>query len=915
MKKGKDIYTRNFLTLMFAVVLVFGFIHLNAQYYVSPTGSDNNPGTLQSPFRTIQKAADVMVTGNNCFIMEGIYRETVIPGNNGTPVNPIVFKNYNNERVVILGSDTILEWTSYQGGIYKTYIPDTVTQLFVDGVRQYPARYPDFSGGDIFNSSNWNPVTADENGDAVFSGMAKPENYWEGAYCRILTGHKWVAHIGKISSSINDMVHCDERSAPWNDYNPGVYLGAGMGYIYKHLHALDKTREWHWQNDTLYYFPDDGVDIDTLKIEARTRLYGFNCEEKSNIEIHNIHFVWSSVNFGSANACTLDGGSVWFPTPFFYYENSWTRNEGGENNYSIDHWDGKGIHVSGSENIIKNCYVAYSWGDGISVGGTNNRIENCLVEHCDWSATDCAAISATGFGHNIIGNTLRKSARSILVHRFCNSTNIKYNHLHNCGLMTDDLGLTYSYHTNGGGSEISYNWVHDNHASGTSSGIYLDNYDSNYVVHHNVVWNCAYAIHTNKPAVNHEIYNNTVWNSANAQWAWGPAGTQIENQKVVNNLSDKPWNVGTFFQTNLTNNNPMFVDPQNGNFNLLEDSPAIDYGTHIPGITDDYMGEAPDAGAYEYGGENWVAGSDVDIPDLSDIVIILEPESQDLIAYYPFNGNAQDESGNGYHASEISGASLTDDRDANPQSAFAFDGIDDKIIIPNIGVNLVQDFTIAFWFQPNDLVNRQWLFGNRHTATGGEGNGLESHIFENEVRFFWPAQLTLAYDLTNTDWQFVVFLKVNNIYRLYYNGNMVDIGSNTSSPNNNNPWRIGAHFNQSGWGAHLDGKMDDIRIYGRALSNSEIIDLYNGIQIGYYDKEIIESENRIYPNPSSSVFRISNLDQKVCNIVVYNHFGLKVLDKNDVKEFDLSSVESGIYLVVLLDENKHRLFSGKILKR
>lgn len=603
---------------------------VQSQFYVSPAGSDNNLGTLQQPFKTIQKAADIMLAGETCFIMNGEYRETVSPVNNGTSDNPIIFTNYNNERVVILGSDTVSAWIPYQNGIYKVYVPDTISQLFVNKRRAYPARYPDYSGEDMYNTSDWNPVTAEVNGDAFLQGMNKPENYWVGGYCKILTGSHWVAHIGKISDSDGDMVHCDERSSPWNDYNPGVYLGPGMGYIYKHLHALDKVNEWHWQNDTLYYFPESGANIDTMKIEARTRLYGFNCEEKSYIEIRNIHFVWASVSFNSSNSCILDGGSVWFPEPFFYYDNSWVRNMGGGANYSIDHWDGKGIHVSGSNNTIKNCYVGYSWGDGISVGGINNRIENCLVEHCNWSATDAGAISATGYGHNLIGNTLRTAARSIIVHRYCDSTNIKYNHLYDCGLMCDDLGLTYSYHTNGGGSEIAYNWVHDNHASGTASGIYLDNYDSNYVVHHNVVWNCAYAIHTNKPAVNHEIYNNTVWFSANAQWAWGPAGTQIVNQQVVNNLSDKAWNVGTFFQTNLTTNSPMFADPENGDFRLLENSPAIDYGTYIPGITDGYIGTAPDAGAYEYGGEDWVAGSDIEIPDLSDFVVFPDKNNRML---------------------------------------------------------------------------------------------------------------------------------------------------------------------------------------------------------------------------------------------------------------------------------------------
>ncbi|MCD4729069.1 MAG: alpha-L-fucosidase, partial [Bacteroidales bacterium] len=603
------------------IVFSLPFQIINAQYYVSATGSDNNPGTFQEAFKTIQKAAAIMLAGDTCFIREGSYRETVIPVSNGTQTAPIVFINYNNERVVILGSDRVTDWKYHHGSVYKAFVSDTVMQLFMNMHRAFPARYPDFTSTDMYCTSDWSQLTAYSNGKAVFQEMDKPENYWKGAYCKILTGHKWVAHVGKISASNSDSVQCDERSSPWNDYNPGIYLGKGKGYIFKHLHALDNVNEWHWQNDTLYYFPKNATTIDSAIIEARTRMYGFDCTNKSFIEITNIHFVWSSVNFSTATNCTIDGGSVWFPTPFFYFDNSWVRNKGGGEDYSIDHWAGKGIYISGSNNIVRDCYIAYSWGDGVSIGGIHNQVINCLIENCNWSATDAAAISATGFGHKIEGNTLRTAARSILVHRFCDSTDIKYNDLYNCGLTCDDLGLTYSYHTNGGKSEIAYNWVHDNHASGTASGIYLDNYDSNYVVHHNVVWNCAYAIQTNKPAVNHEIYNNTVWNCTNALWAWGREGTKVENQLVFNNLSDKPLSIGTVFKTNLTTSNPLFVDPDKGNFKLRKDSPAIDFGTHIPGITDDFVGTNPDAGAYEFGSDDWSAGSDIEIPDLSDIVI------------------------------------------------------------------------------------------------------------------------------------------------------------------------------------------------------------------------------------------------------------------------------------------------------
>ena len=52
--------------------------------------------------------------------------------------------------------------------------------------------------------------------------------------------------------------------------------------------------------------------------------------------------------------------------------------------------------------------------------------------------------------------------------------------------------------------------------------------------------------------------------------------------------------------------------------------------------------------------------------------------SDGLVAYYPFNGNADDESGNGNNG-KVNGATLTTDRNGNANSAYDFDGNDDFI--------------------------------------------------------------------------------------------------------------------------------------------------------------------------------------------------------------------------------------------
>ncbi len=70
-------------------------------YYISTTGNDSNSGTLASPWKTIQKAANMMVAGDTVYIRAGTYKEQVVPARSGISGNYITYKNYNSEAVTI----------------------------------------------------------------------------------------------------------------------------------------------------------------------------------------------------------------------------------------------------------------------------------------------------------------------------------------------------------------------------------------------------------------------------------------------------------------------------------------------------------------------------------------------------------------------------------------------------------------------------------------------------------------------------------------------------------------------------------------------------------------------------------------------------------------------------------------------
>lgn len=75
--------------------------------YVSPDGNDLNPGTLSSPWRTINKATRVVQPGDTVYVRRGIYREKVTIGTSGTQTQPIRFLAYRGEIPIIDGENSI----------------------------------------------------------------------------------------------------------------------------------------------------------------------------------------------------------------------------------------------------------------------------------------------------------------------------------------------------------------------------------------------------------------------------------------------------------------------------------------------------------------------------------------------------------------------------------------------------------------------------------------------------------------------------------------------------------------------------------------------------------------------------------------------------------------------------------------
>ena len=216
--------------------------------------------------------------------------------------------------------------------------------------------------------------------------------------------------------------------------------------------------------------------------------------------------------------------------------------------------------------------------------------------------------------------------------------------------------------------------------------------------------------------------------------------------------------------------------------------------------------------------------------------------SNGLVGYWPFNGNANDQTPNGNNGT-VNGASLTTDRFGNANSAYDFDGLNSEIIVPNnpsLNLENPNQFTFSYWINVATLlptgisfvIIKQTDFG---LIQDGYNSGVE-YLYSSSCRIQnGPSSSSLAFgSLANTiptnSWIFVCQVWDGNHGKTYLNNILVnDVVGSAVAGDNLADLRFGKPIFTSSSGGGFDGKIDDIGIWNRALSQQEITNMYNGV--------------------------------------------------------------------------------------
>ena len=113
------------------------------EYHVSIKGSDQNKGSVSSPYRTISAAAKIAQPGDTITVHAGVYRERIDPPRGGlSDTKRITYQAASGEKITIKGSEVITGWQKLQNDTWKVTIPNSYFGNFNP--------YSDLIGGDWF---------------------------------------------------------------------------------------------------------------------------------------------------------------------------------------------------------------------------------------------------------------------------------------------------------------------------------------------------------------------------------------------------------------------------------------------------------------------------------------------------------------------------------------------------------------------------------------------------------------------------------------------------------------------------------------------------------------------------------------------------------------------------------------------
>ncbi len=490
---------------------------LGKTYHVAKTSnaSDDNPGTEQKPFKTLNKAGSVVKAGDTVIVHDGVYRETLVVKADGTATSPIVFKAAEGEKPIISAAEEINTFVDYGENMVCAVIPwdlgDGRNQIFYNGTSVREAVYPNNPTTEEYHemtrplSDNWfvfGDIQVDTNDFLKATSktlLDQEDNYWKGAYFRTISGNCYTVNTARVSASTKGSLTLEDPSI--NYWVTGRFDVYNYGCIVGHINCIDLPGEWVIKNGYLFMIPPEGETAKTLKLDVKKRQLVADLANNKYIQIKGIDTIGGSIKMNESEMCMIDGCEIKYNNHFILSKD---QHSGFIDDANTKDPNGApprgevGIYVGGKDNIFINNNFNQAAGAALYVVGLYMYAENNIVDSCGYAGSYVTGINVTGEGwkdkatprggHAVYHNTLFNSGRSpwhvtrpngfgmwpFVPYEFA------YNDVHDGMLNSLDTGIVYTYFVDHG-TDRQKTLMHNNYIYYTqkkpnsfSFGIYHD---------------------------------------------------------------------------------------------------------------------------------------------------------------------------------------------------------------------------------------------------------------------------------------------------------------------------------------------------------------------------------------------------------------------------------------------------------
>ncbi len=300
-----------------------------------------------------------------------------------------------------------------------------------------------------------------------------------------------------------------------------------------------------------------------------------------------------------------------------------------------------------------------------------------------------------------------------------------------------------------------------------------------------------------------------------------------------------------------------------------------------------------------------------------------------LVGYWPFCGNAEDQSGNSNNGI-VNGANLTTDRFGNDNSAYQFDGTSAEILVNDTpSLQTPNAVTLNAWVK----FNQGGTLAPRLISKGWNPNGIEVHATSDTLHSisfggtyngtgYGPTSFT---NCTIGQWYMITAVDDGNTKVIYVNGQPEDSLNHQygAIPINSFPLVFGKNSQTNS--DYLSGSLDDIGMWNRALSQNEISQLYNtglcfqtitvtdtliiNANLTNFNPVTYQNTIKVYPNPTndhlimdfgSNYTTLSGYSIRIDNTLGQTVYSNQINQQSVTVDIN-SWTGNGIYLIYLLN--------------